>query len=318
MKVIYSDQHLQHNPLYEIYDGELTPYAEKPARLESIKQAIEHDSSFTFMKPKDFGTKYIDKVHQAGYIDFVKTKSSQLAAGESLYPSYFITDTYAPIVNGTYNAAKTSADIALTGAELLLTGEKYAYSMCRPPGHHAEYKSMGGYCYFNNAAIAADYLSQHGRVAILDIDFHHGNGTQNIFYDRSDVLYVSIHGDPQAVYPYASGFSTETGVGSGVGYTVNYPLPAGTNNQQYEAVLTRALHDVTQYKPDFLVVSAGFDTYMNDPICNFTLTESFYKTIGSNIAALPLSTLIIQEGGYNVAELGGLARNFLKAFNEDV
>lgn len=317
MKVIYSNQHLQHNPQYEIYDGVLTPYAEKPARLESIREVLEADNRFEFMQPKDFGTQYIDKVHQAGYIEFLKTKSEALAPGEPLYPSYFITDTYAPVVNGTYQAAKTSADIALTGAELLRNGEKYPYSMCRPPGHHAEIKSMGGYCYFNNAAIAANYLSQHGRVAILDIDFHHGNGTQNIFYDRTDVLYVSIHGDPQGMYPYSSGFASETGRGEAIGFTVNYPLPAGTGNEQYQVTLGRALGDIRDYNPDFLVVSAGFDTFENDPICDFKITLPFYETIGNSIKNGGFPTLIIQEGGYHVDALGDIARTFLQPFSED-
>lgn len=317
MKVIYSQDHLRHDPQYEIYDGQPTPYAEKPARLEVIKKALQSDKRFTFIQPKDFGTRYIDDVHQAEYTDFLKSRSQTLAPGDILYPSYFITDTYAPVVQGTFSAAKTSADIALTGADLLLAGETNAYSMCRPPGHHAEYKSMGGYCYFNNAAIATDYLSAHGRVAILDIDFHHGNGTQNIFYNRADVLYVSIHGDPRGVYPYSSGFRDEQGVGEGVGYTVNYPLPAGTGNQEYAAMLTQALGDVLQFAPDFLVVSAGFDTFEHDPICNFKLTTPFYGVIGGQIAALNIPTLIVQEGGYDVAHLGMIAHTFLTAFCPD-
>lgn len=316
MKVIYSSQHMAHNPEFEIYDGVLTPYAETPARLESIVAALQNQPAFEFIEPQDFGTEYIAMVHQQNYMDFIKTKSEQLPISQPLYPSYFITDTYAPLTNGTYKAALASANIAMTGAELVHSGEKYAYSMCRPPGHHAEYKSMGGYCYFNNAAIAANYLSQFGRVAILDIDFHHGNGTQHIFYDRADVLYVSIHGDPAEVYPYSSGFANERGRGDGEGFTVNYPLPSGTTNQTYEAVLIKALASVQQYKPNFVIVSAGFDTFEHDPICNFKLTVPFYKTIAQHIAALQLPTLIVQEGGYDVANLGTIARTFLHGFEE--
>src|SRR3989344_2670717 len=231
-----------------------------------------------------------------------------------LYPSYFITDTYAPLVGKTYQAAILAVDVSLTGAQMLREGERQVYSLCRPPGHHAEYKSMGGYCYFNNAAIAANYLATHGRVAILDIDFHHGNGTQNVFYERSDVLYVSIHGDPRQVYPYGSGFEVERGQSTGLGYTINYPLPTKTANGQYSKVLQQALTQISGFEPKFLIVSAGFDTFKNDPIGGFELTMPFYKSIGEKIDALSLPSLIIQEGGYNVSALGNLVYSFLQGF----
>jgi acetoin utilization deacetylase AcuC-like enzyme len=221
-------------------------------------------------------------------------------------------DTYTPIVAKTYDAARSSVDVALTGAKFVLEGEKVIYSLCRPPGHHADCNSMGGYCYFNNAAIAAEYLSEHGKVAILDIDFHHGNGTQSIFYDRADVLYISIHANPEVKFPYSSGFSEEAGRGEGLGFNKNYPLPLGTTNEEYMEVLQRALQDVRNFAPNFLVISAGFDTYEKDPIGGFELTIPFYKDIGQEIAALNLPTLIVQEGGYNVDALGDIAYSFLR------
>jgi acetoin utilization deacetylase AcuC-like enzyme len=174
---------------------------------------------------------------------------------------------------------------------------------------------MGGYCYFNNAAVTANYLSRHGRGASLDIDFHHGNGTQHIFYDRSDVLYVSIHADPLARYPYISGFDDEQGRGAGLGSTKNYPLPLGTTDTEYIRTLDRALEDVRVFAPDYLVVSAGFDTYKDDPIGGFALTAACYEQIGQRISALNTPTVILQEGGYNVEALGDLAHTFLKGFS---
>ncbi|EKD86283.1 MAG: Histone deacetylase superfamily protein [uncultured bacterium] len=171
---------------------------------------------------------------------------------------------------------------------------------------------MSGYCYFNNAAIAADCLSGHGKIAILDIDFHHGNGTQDIFYERSDVLYVSIHADPHDKFPYISGFSDESGKGKGIGFNKNYPLALGTKDQEYLKVLMRALKDVEEFKPRYLVVSLGFDTYEKDPIGGFKITPGFYKEIARNIKGLELPTLLIQEGGYNVEDLGKLSYLFLQ------
>lgn len=304
--------HLKHNPPYEIYNGEYEPYAEKAERLTSIVETLRKHGIKTFYNPHKFPISYIKKIHQREYVAFLRKKSNQLRQSETLYPSYFIMDTYTPITHKTYQAARSAVDVALTGAKYLLEGEKIVYALCRPPGHHAGFKAMGGYCYFNNAAIAADYLSEHGKVAILDIDFHHGNGTQSIFYNRSDVLYVSIHADPHDKFPYSSGFIHERGVGEGLGFNKNYPLPLGITNEQYQKVLLKALRDILTFNPKFLVVSAGFDTYEKDPIGGFNLTIPFYQTIGKEIANLKLLTLIVQEGGYHLKDLGKIALSFLR------
>lgn len=304
--------HLKHNPPYEIYNGEYEPYAEKAERLTSIVETLRKHGIKTFYNPHKFPISYIKKIHQREYVAFLRKKSNQLRQSETLYPSYFIMDTYTPITHKTYQAARSAVDVALTGAKYLLEGEKIVYALCRPPGHHAGFKAMGGYCYFNNAAIAADYLSEHGKVAILDIDFHHGNGTQSIFYNRPDVLYVSIHADPHDKFPYSSGFIHERGVGEGLGFNKNYPLPLGTTNKQYQKVLLKALRDILTFNPKFLVVSAGFDTYEKDPIGGFNLTIPFYQTIGKEIANLKLLTLIVQEGGYHLKDLGKIALSFLR------
>lgn len=312
LKIIYSNKHNGHNPPYEIYEGKLEPYTEKVERIVAIVKTLRGQDRMTFCSPNRFPLSHIYKIHQREYVAFLKRRSAQLKHSQVLYPSYFIMDTYTPILRKTYEVAKSAVDVALTGARHILQGDQVVYALCRPPGHHAEYKTMGGYCYFNNAAIAADYLSEHGRVAILDIDFHHGNGTQNIFYNRSDVLCVSIHADPHDKFPYNSGFANESGSGEGLGFNKNYPLPLGTTNEQYLYTLQKALRNIQDFNPNFLVISVGFDTYEKDPIGGFKLTIPFYKKIGMEIAKLQLPTLIVQEGGYNIKDLGKIALSFLK------
>lgn len=315
MKIIYSKKHKKHNPPFEIYDGVKESYAEKADRIEGIVKTLREKGFGKYIqRPFRFPKKYIQAIHHREYVRFLREKTQSLKKGNVLYPSYFMMDTYTPLVSGTYHAAIESVNIALTGAKYILQGEPVIYSLCRPPGHHASEKSTGGYCYFNNAAIAANFLASYGNVAILDIDFHHGNGTQSIFYDRSDVLYLSIHADPRKRFPYSSGFVDEIGRGDGKGFTKNYPLSLGTKNSTYLRVLEKTIQDIENYSPAYLIISLGFDTYAHDPIGGFKLTESFYSTIGKTIANLHLPTLIIQEGGYNTKALGGLAYNFLNGF----
>ncbi|MBU1000052.1 histone deacetylase family protein [Patescibacteria group bacterium] len=315
MKIIYSNKHSQHDPPYEIYDGRREPYAEKAERITSILRALKESGLTVFFPPKHFSIKHIHDIHQKEYVSFLRKRSAQLKQSQVLYPSYFIMDTYTPITNKTYTAAKTAVDVVLTGAKYLLQGEQTVYALCRPPGHHAGHKTMGGYCYFNNAAIAANYLSEHGKVAILDIDFHHGNGTQSIFYDRSDVFYISIHADPHIKFPYSSGFANEQGSDEGLGFNKNFPLPLETTNAQYMCVLKQTLKRIQVFNPSFLVISAGFDTYEKDPIGGFKLTIPFYEKISQEIFKLKLPALIVQEGGYNIEDLGKIALSFLKGID---
>ncbi|OGL34911.1 hypothetical protein A3F65_02185 [Candidatus Saccharibacteria bacterium RIFCSPHIGHO2_12_FULL_47_16b] len=314
MNIIYSDLHLAHQPNYEIYDGRRSAYPEVAARVDSIITELRRLGIGRITKPTHFPLRHIYAVHQKQYVDFLRQCSKNLANNEELYPSYFISDTYAPLTPGTFKASLTAVDCALSGAQKILSGQPIVYSLCRPPGHHAAHHTMGGYCYFNNAAIAAEFLANHGSVAILDIDFHHGNGTQAAFYNRRDVLYLSIHADPAQRYPYSSGFSDECGSGPGEGFNFNYPLDLATTNSQYLAVLDSCLSEIKKFNPDFLVVSAGFDTFIHDPIGGFALTQDVYREIGARIGSLKLPTLIIQEGGYNVEYLGKLIGNFLSGF----
>lgn len=315
VNIIYSSDHLLHDPQFEINDGLPVDHAEKVERAETIMASLKVEGVGRKVPPRRFPLRHTYAIHDKAYVDFVRTRSDQLALGEVLYPSFYITDTYAPVTSGSYLASRSAVDCALTGASMILGNQRTVYSLCRPPGHHAAHSSMGGYCYFNNAAIASNYLSAHGKVAVLDIDYHHGNGTQEVFYDRNDVLYVSLHADPDTNYPYISGRVGERGSGAGFGYTYNYPLSKNTGNGIYLRVLQDALEVIKKFSPDYLVISAGFDTFNLDPIGGLRLTESVYAQCGQLIAGLELPTLIIQEGGYNLEHLGGLVVGFLRAFD---
>jgi acetoin utilization deacetylase AcuC-like enzyme len=217
---------------------------------------------------------------------------------------------------GTWEAALAAADVAVTAASHLHKGARSAFALCRPPGHHAARDLYGGYCFLNNAAIAAEFLRDRGaaRVAILDVDFHHGNGTQDIFYDRPDVLYVSLHGDPAHAFPYFSGYADETGVGGGTGYTMNLPLPPGSGFSAWSEALASGLERIRRFVPDALVVSLGVDTFEQDPISFFRLKSEDFSTYGRLIGACKWPTLFVFEGGYAVADVGLNAVNVLTGF----
>jgi acetoin utilization deacetylase AcuC-like enzyme len=223
-------------------------------------------------------------------------------------------DTANPLVAGTGGAARAAVDVALTTADLVLGGERAAYGLCRPPGHHAARSMAGGYCFLNNAAIAAEAVTRATgqRVAILDVDYHHGNGTQQIFWRRGDVLYVSLHADPGRQYPFFLGRANETGEGEGSGANLNIPLPAGTDDEAYLAALDRGLEAIAATPGDVVVVSLGFDTYGHDPIGDFALTTAVYHECGRRAAALGRKLAILQEGGYYRPALGANARAWLR------
>ena len=226
---------------------------------------------------------------------------------------YWCFDTGTPIVEATYRAARAAVDVALTACDLVLGGERATYGLCRPPGHHAAHAVFGGFCYFNNAAIAAEYLvaKTGGKVAVLDLDYHHGNGTQQIFYRRSDVLYVSLHGDPRRAYPYFTGHADETGAGPGRGSTVNLPLAANTSDHDYLSAVGTALESVIRYHPEVIVVSFGVDTYVDDPLGDFNLTTPVYAQCGRTVTAAGHRLVVLQEGGYFLPSLGENVRQFL-------
>jgi acetoin utilization deacetylase AcuC-like enzyme len=227
-------------------------------------------------------------------------------------------DATSPFVEGSWQAIRTSANIALTGAELIKGSERMAFAACRPPGHHATTQCCGGYCYLNNNSLAAQSLIDSGaqRVAILDVDYHHGNGTQSIFYERSDVLTVSLHADPKVEYPYFLGYADEVGEGQGHGFNVNYPLPFGTIWSGYSIALENALEQVRRFAPDALVVALGLDTFAGDPTTFFELSTDDFQKMGAVIGGLDLPTLVVLEGGYSVEWIGQNTVGFLHGIED--
>jgi acetoin utilization deacetylase AcuC-like enzyme len=223
-------------------------------------------------------------------------------------------DLSACIVEGTYQAALASANCALSAAEAVADGEPTAFALCRPPGHHAGKDYAGGYCFINNASVATNWLSTKGKVALLDVDYHCGNGTQDIFYERADVMTISIHADPNFEYPYYAGYAHETGAGAGAGFHKNFPLEKGTDDARYLVALEEALNLIRQFEPKYLVVSAGMDIYAEDPLGTIKVTTKGIGEIGKRISALDLPTVIMMEGGYNNDALGRNIASFLGEF----
>ena len=220
--------------------------------------------------------------------------------------SYYSMDAGTPITAGTWQAITGAANVAVTGADLVIAGETAAFSLCRPPGHHASADVYGGYCFLNNAAIAAEHFRSNAgaKVTILDVDYHHGNGTQQIFYDRDDVQYVSLHGDPARAYPYSIGFADETGTGRGLGHNTNYPMPPRADDDLYVSTLATACERIERFAPSLLIVSLGLDTYITDPICDLAVTTDGMRRSGAVVRQLGLPTVVLQEGGYDVGALG--------------
>ncbi|HSK92478.1 MAG TPA: histone deacetylase family protein [Candidatus Angelobacter sp.] len=349
--LVASDDHLAHDGLVELLAGREVPCYESPERATVIRNALLATGEFELTAATEHGPDPIAAVHELEMIDLVEhVWADAMADGREpsrpLLPDTFLLrsypgrmpldqlpparhhrlgaycfDTATPIVAGTAGAARAAVDIGLSALDLVLAGAPLAYGLCRPPGHHAGRNLIGGYCYFNNAAIAAQSLVDRGaaRVAILDVDFHHGNGTQQIFWERGDVLYVSLHGDPSGAYPYYSGFAAERGAGAGEGATRNFPLASGTAGTAYLAVLDEALDAIRAFDPDApLIVSLGFDTYHADPICDLSLRTEDYVRMGAAIAGLGTSVVALQEGGYAVEALGANAVAFLGGLREAI
>jgi acetoin utilization deacetylase AcuC-like enzyme len=273
-------------------------------------------------------------LHDPDYISYLRESGAELGnKGGAIYPSVFphglnsrphgpksrrgtyCFDTFTPIKAGTLDAALGGAAAALHAADLAAKGERSVYVLTRPPGHHAERARCGGYSFLNNAALAADRLAKLGRVAVLDLDVHHGNGTQDLFYDRADVLVVSIHGDPAMLFPYYTGTEEEAGTGPGLGFNLNLPLPTGTGVRKYRPALSAAIERIGVFKPAFLIVSLGADTHEKDPIGGFRLPTEEFARMGGAVRQLDVPTVIVQEGGYNVDVLGECVAGFLEGFD---
>ena len=306
-------------------------YVESPVRVATIERAIEPTGLFQSMAAREFPDRFVREVHDTGLVDYIRQACSEAPEKKSVYPyvfpvrnaarrptersvlaGYWCIDTFTPINRNAYPAARHAVDCALTAADEVLNGRPLAYALVRPPGHHAEHRTFGGFCYFCNSAIAAHYLSRYGRVAILDIDYHHGNGQQDIFYERSDVLTVSVHGDPSFAYPYFTGFRDERGRGRGAGYNLNIPLAEKISPDEHRAAVAQGLRRVARHDPAYLVVSLGFDTAKADPTGTWANEAADFTRLGQMIGAAGYPTVIIQEGGYRVRTLGTNARHFFQ------
>ncbi len=354
--IVYTQRHKVHATDCIGDDGAAAEFKEVPARAEAILAALQAANMGSVISPSDFGMAPILDVHAAGYVEFLQTayarnadylgrptpvfsrRAAVTTCRDAQRPSdddfaalcdYYTFDYEDPILEGTWEAAYWATQCALTAAMRVLDGERVVYALCRPPGHHATADQYGGFCYLNHVAIAARFLLRRsglhpagkrdpgGRVAILDLDYHHGNGTQSIFYADPAVMYCSLHADPSVDYPYYWGHAFERGDGAGMGTVYNHPLPLHAGDELYLAGLDKALTVISDFAPQFLLVSLGLDIADGDLIGKFHITQEGISEIARRVSALRLPTLIVQEGGYNVATLGQNIVAFLSAFSSN-
>ncbi|MCB1688480.1 MAG: histone deacetylase family protein [Halioglobus sp.] len=338
LKKVPEDDKAQQTPLEFVTTGDALQihhlkekgYVERPARVHAILKGLD-SIPMKALKPRHFAERHIQAVHHPELVKFLKRGEQNLGPGQLLYPNvfpvrhpdripqswdnqagYYCIDNFTPVTSNCYLAARNAVDAALTAAQRVAKGSRLCYALCRPPGHHAESRVFGGFCYFNNASIAAHYLSQSGRVALLDIDHHHGNGSQEIFYRRNDVYVVSIHGHPRLCYPYFSGYAEERGEGKGKGFNRNFPLYPGVDDHNYADTLEKALGVIKAFRPDYLVLSLGFDIMKGDPTGTFDVTPRGMYRIGRMLADTGLPILVVQEGGYSLRNLRSGALEFFR------
>jgi acetoin utilization deacetylase AcuC-like enzyme len=343
LRSVFSPRHASQDAPVEHIRGKAVPSFEKPKRAEIVLARIRSVFGDQVTEPKAFGTAPLMRVHSPELIEFLSSFWTIWSAenpGADGFPNAwppprstpgrterigaklgrFCIDMSSPILAGTWDAVSASADVALTAQELVANSGGAAFALCRPPGHHAGFDYYGGYCFVNNAAVAAQAFRDQGaaRVAVLDIDYHHGNGTQDIFYARADVLTTSIHGDPKVEYPYYSGYTDEIGAGAGAGFNANYPLPWGSAFATYRPALTAAISRIRSFGAEAVVVSLGVDTFEKDPISRFKLKTEDYLEIGRLIAGIGKPTLFVMEGGYAVDDLGINVANVLCGYEDAV
>jgi acetoin utilization deacetylase AcuC-like enzyme len=344
MQVVYAPSHAGHVPQSYAVDGNWKAAPEVPARVDAILEALRAAGGHTFGTPTVDPLAAIRATHDGKMLDYLRTvfdfwKSefpgidllpdtfvprhhghATLPARLPSQAGYWCFDMAAPITAGTWQAALASAGCAVTAADMVLRSHgnsRVAYALCRPPGHHAGRDYFGGFCYLNNVAIAAHYLlarSVAGKLAILDVDYHHGNGTQDIFYENPLVLTASLHADPNTMYPYFWGHADERGRDAGAGTAFNVPLPRGSNSDVWFEALEACLHKIRDFSPSMLLVSLGVDTHESDPISDFKLGLGDFGHIGRMIAGLKLPTVFVQEGGYNLEHLGSCVARVLGGF----
>ncbi|SDL16500.1 Acetoin utilization deacetylase AcuC [Catalinimonas alkaloidigena] len=326
---------LVHSETHKVHHVPERGYVERPIRVEALLEVLQPLPFFTTLKTKHYGEKPILAVHDRDLVHYLQTVCAKLKEGRPVYPDtfpirlperkpkelavqagYYCIDSGTPLYKKGYVAAISAVDTALTAADEILAGRRMAYALCRPPGHHAGRKYFGGFCYFNNAAIAAQHLSRHAKVAVLDIDYHHGNGTQDIFYDRADVFTVSIHGHPDYAYPYFTGFEEETGTGAGLGHNLNLTGKPGTGEEAYLKLFQRALDRVLKAGTEILIVGLGYDILKGDPTGLFALKPETLRKMGQLLTSLNLPLLVVQEGGYNILNIRRGSVAFFKGIAE--
>ncbi len=347
MRIFFSPQQLGHRPVQFTIAGRLVPHLEVPERGERMVQALVGASYVVETPRDDLGLDAIARVHTPGYLEFLRSawerwatlkspgpevlpnihpyrgaaddlapRGDPRAASPVAHASWYLGDLACPIGPHTWESAVAAAHSAPAAADAVLAGEHAAYALCRPPGHHASADRAAGFCYLNNAAIAAEFLLQHfARVAILDVDTHHGDGTQAIFYRRADVQYVSVHVDPTNYYPFFSGYADEYGAQEGEGFNLNLPLAPGSGDADFLDALDDALEAIRAHRSEALLVSVGFDAHEREPLSVLKVTNDGYRRIGDAIAASKLPTVLVQEGGYNLDHLGANLMAFLGGFN---
>ena len=344
MDVVWTDLHRHQNPKLEINLGQPIPTYERGERAETIRRQLETDSRFRFVGLTEHGREPIEAVHDEGLIDYLESAWPEMhrstgrtefapeamlhiglrdGMSEARPPNgaaaafgYWCYETATPLVEGTYLAARASVDVALTAAEKVLAGANSSYGLCRPPGHHAARSVFGGFCYFNNAAVVAHHVASTTgtKVTVLDVDYHHGNGTQQIFYERDDVQFVSLHGNPNRSYPWFIGHEDETGAGKGRGSNLNVVFEAEAEDDEYVDRLGIACESIAAFGPSTVIVSLGLDTYWNDPISDLALTTEGYRRCGEVVRQLGLPTVVLQEGGYDIEAIGRNVHAWLTPF----
>ena len=340
MQTFFSEDHRLHFPQAELSGGQfVTPY-ERPSRVEYVLQRLKERGFPGVTDPGAVDMVPVRRLLDPGFLTFLETAYADWKAegygGEVITTAmptrhqrmdciprsidgrvgYYCHASETAITGGTWAAAQSSMASAEAAQRAVAAGARAAFALCRPPGHHATADQFGGYCFLNNAAVVADMFVAQGanRVAILDVDFHHGNGTQQIFYGRRDVLFASLHGDPMDMYPYYAGFADETGTGAGEGSTINYPMPPGTPYGPWAEALDHAISRIKAWGAEALVVSLGVDTYKHDPISFFKLASPDFTDCGQRIGRLGLPTVFCMEGGYAIEQVGVNTVNVLEGF----
>jgi acetoin utilization deacetylase AcuC-like enzyme len=343
MRWFHSETHLLHDPDREVWAGTPTSGSEVPRRAEGIAEALAGDPVFVRGEVREHGVEPVERVHDPAMVTWLEgawAECRPLSETREIIPDtirhagivaglprhaeptesplgrlgYWCFDTMTPLVEGTYRAARGSVDVALSALDAVVGGEESAYALCRPPGHHAGTTMIGGFCFFNNTAIVAGEWSRRlsAPVAILDVDIHHGNGTQQIFYERADVVYASLHADPERAFPYFTGHADETGAGAGAGANRNFPLAAGCDDQTFLETLGEALEYLGSFAPGGLVVSLGVDTCASDPLSDLAVSSAGLPGMGRLVRDVGLPTVVVQEGGYGTVSLGFNVRVWLR------